>query len=76
MQQTEQAGPSPPPVTDGYRRYALWGLLIIYILNFLDRQIVAILAEPIRNELHLADMPLFRGWYGHRHGRRRQPCCC
>lgn len=55
---TGSAPPSPPPVTDGYRRYALWVLLIIYILNFLDRQIVAILAEPIKNELHLADWQL------------------
>ena len=29
-----------------YRRYAL--LLIIYTLNFLDRQVVNILAEPIK----------------------------
>lgn len=56
--QTNLDGTSPPAVTDGYRRYALWVLLIIYILNFLDRQIVAILAEPIKNELHLADWQL------------------
>ncbi|AJA07751.1 major facilitator family transporter [Sphingopyxis fribergensis] len=53
--------PAPPvlsPVSPAYRRYALSVLLIIYILNFLDRQIVAILAEPIKNELHLADWQL------------------
>jgi len=53
--------PAPPvitPVSPAYRRYALTVLLIIYILNFLDRQIVSILAEPIKNELHLADWQL------------------
>ena len=53
--------PTPPviaPVSVAYRRYALTVLLIIYILNFLDRQIVSILAEPIKNELHLADWQL------------------
>lgn len=30
-------------------------LLAAYVLNFLDRQVVAILAEPIKRDLHLAD---------------------
>ena len=42
-------------VTPGYRRYALILLLGIYILNFLDRQVINILAEPIKRDLHLAD---------------------
>lgn len=33
----------------------LWVLLAVYILNFLDRQIVNILAEPISRELGLSD---------------------
>ena len=33
-------------------------LLMVYVLNFLDRQIVNILAEPIREELGLADWQL------------------
>ncbi|MGN6596789.1 spinster family MFS transporter [Sphingopyxis terrae] len=33
----------------------LWVLLIVYILNFLDRQIVNILAEPIARDLKLSD---------------------
>ena len=43
----EAAIPSPVinPVSAAYRRYALWVLLIIYTLNFLDRQIIGILAE-------------------------------
>ena len=31
-------------------------LLVVYILNFLDRQIVGILAQPIAKELHLSDL--------------------
>lgn len=56
----DTATPSPVinPVSTGYRRYALWVLLIIYTLNFLDRQVVNILAEPIKQELGLADWQL------------------
>ena len=36
-------------------RLLLWILLVVYIFNFIDRQIVNILAEPIRNELGLSD---------------------
>lgn len=46
------------PLSTGYRRYALWMLLIIYTLNFLDRSIVNILAEPIKDELGLSDTQL------------------
>src|SRR3546814_1684415 len=33
----------------------LWILLLVYIFNFLDRQIVNILAEPIARDLSLSD---------------------
>ncbi|MGN3973385.1 spinster family MFS transporter [Tsuneonella sp. SYSU-LHT278] len=33
----------------------LWILLVVYIFNFLDRQIVNILAEPIARDLDLSD---------------------
>lgn len=36
----------------------LWLLLFVYILNFLDRQIVNILAEPIKRSLELSDTAL------------------
>ena len=36
-------------------RIALWTLLVVYIFNFIDRQIVNILAEPIALELGLSD---------------------
>jgi MFS family permease len=46
------------PFSQSYVRYALWMLLIIYTLNFVDRQIVAILAEPIKKDLGLSDSQL------------------
>jgi MFS family permease len=39
-------------------RLTLWVLLIVYTLNFLDRQILNILAEPIKGELGLSDTQL------------------
>ncbi|WP_372073654.1 MFS transporter [Tistrella mobilis] len=52
---------SAPPLTatpTRHRRYALTMLFLIYMLNFVDRQIVNILAEPIKRELSLADWQL------------------
>src|SRR3546814_2802070 len=40
------------------RRYALTVLFLLYTLNFLDRQIVNILAEPIKRDLNLTDWQL------------------
>lgn len=39
-------------------RYSVWLLTLIYMLNFVDRQIVNILAEPIKRDLGLADWQL------------------
>jgi MFS family permease len=39
-------------------RLLLWTLLIVYVFNFLDRQIVTILAEPIKRDLGLSDTQL------------------
>ena len=43
------------PVAAQSTRLVLWTLLVVYILNFLDRQIVNILAEPIKQDLGLSD---------------------
>jgi hypothetical protein len=32
--------------------------MLIYVVNFVDRQVVSILAEPIKRDLHLADWQL------------------
>lgn len=50
--------PDHEPLSPAYRRYALGVLLAIYTLNFLDRQVVNILAEPIKRDLNLADWQL------------------
>ena len=41
--------------TPRYRTYVLTMLVIVYVFNFLDRQIVTILAEPIKLDLGLSD---------------------
>src|SRR5471032_2840924 len=41
-----------------YRTYVLVILVIVYTFNFIDRQIVGILAVPIKSELHLSDSQL------------------
>ncbi|HVI34038.1 MFS transporter [Phenylobacterium sp.] len=65
-----QVAPGPPkaaapgaaapavPFSRGYTRYAMWLLLGIYVINFLDRQVINILAEPIKQDLKLADWQL------------------
>lgn len=42
-------------IRPAYANYVLGLLLSIYVLNNLDRQVINILAEPIKHELHLAD---------------------
>jgi len=42
-------------VSDGYRYYVVWLLCSIYMINMMDRQLLAILVEPIRTEFGLAD---------------------
>ena len=45
-------------ITPSYRRYALSLFLLVYVINFVDRQIFAILIEPIRLEIDLSDTQL------------------
>lgn len=51
-----------PQATDGNavhaRRIALILLIVVYTLNFVDRQILSILKEPIAADLHLSDTDL------------------
>jgi len=49
---------APAPLSAAYVRYALWMLLIIYTLNFLDRGIINILAGPIKKDLGISDSAL------------------
>ena len=64
---TEKSAASPPQAagTDtavsfsaGYRRYALGLLTVVYVFNFVDRQILSILLQPIKEDLQLSDTAL------------------
>jgi predicted MFS family arabinose efflux permease len=41
--------------SERYRRYVLGLLFLVYVLNFIDRQVLAILAEDIRKEIVFND---------------------
>ncbi|MFZ5836114.1 MAG: spinster family MFS transporter [Pseudomonadota bacterium] len=44
--------------SDNYRRYVLGILLVVFTFNFIDRQILAILLQPIKQDLGLSDTQL------------------
>ena len=45
-------------VTEAYRRYVVWLLFSVYVLNFVDRQILTILIQPIKREFGFSDTQL------------------
>ncbi len=47
--------PAAGALSAGRRRYVLILLMIAYTLSFLDRQVLSILVEPIKNELRVGD---------------------
>lgn len=47
-----------PPVGGAYAKYVLGVLVLVYAINFIDRQILAILAEDIKRDLGLTDADL------------------
>jgi MFS family permease len=57
--QTAALGDAPGHLTGfgskAYRSYVLNALLLVYILNFLDRGLLGILAEPVMNDLGITD---------------------
>ncbi len=44
--------------TAGYRAYVMFLLVVVYTFNFIDRQIIGILAVPIKDDLGLTDTQL------------------
>lgn len=57
--QTHASGQAPPPEVGGpYAYYVLGVLFVVYIFNFIDRQILAILLEPIKQDLQVSDTAL------------------
>lgn len=46
----------PPPASPGVRAWVVLGMLcFVYVLNFLDRSLLSILAKPIQDTLHITD---------------------
>ncbi len=43
------------PMSVGERRYAMFLLVTVYTSSFIDRSIINILIEPIKNEFHVSD---------------------
>ncbi len=54
----DQADASPVQRASGYSWYVLGVLVVVYILNFIDRQILSILAVDIKHDLGLSDSDL------------------
>lgn len=54
---SDQLASEPPAVAVGgrYSKYALFVLVIVYIFNFIDRQILSILAENVKADLGISD---------------------
>jgi predicted MFS family arabinose efflux permease len=48
----------PGVFSEATRRYALSVLVVVYTFNFIDRQILSILLEPIKQDLGLSDTQL------------------
>lgn len=51
----QQGSPPAEPKASGYSWYVLTVLVVVYILNFIDRQVVSILAVDIKRNLSLTD---------------------
>ncbi len=60
MSETTPASPAAEPgvFSPAARNYALGVLVVVYTCNFIDRQILSILLEPIKLELQLSDTAL------------------
>jgi len=52
------AGEQTPAVGGPYAYYVLGVLFVVYIFNFIDRQILAILLQPIKEDLKISDTAL------------------
>ena len=46
------------PPSSGYRSYVLFLLVLVYALNFIDRQIISVLALDLKRDLDLTDADL------------------
>ncbi|MGZ8350508.1 MAG: MFS transporter, partial [Allosphingosinicella sp.] len=51
----EAAPPTVKPRIGAYAWYALFVLVLVYIINFIDRQILSILVGDIKRDLSVSD---------------------
>jgi len=49
-------------ISDSVKRYTLGVLVVVYTFNFIDRQILSILIEPIKAELGVSERTVQRDW--------------
>ena len=54
------SGTADPRAASRTRAIVLVTLTFVYVLNFLDRQLLGILAKPIQDSLHITDGQLGR----------------
>jgi MFS family permease len=54
----EPASRDSAPYSPAYLRYALGLLCVVYVVNFVDRQVLAILLQSIKEDLSLSDLQL------------------
>lgn len=52
------SSPAHADIDGPYARYVLGLLFVVYIFNFLDRQLLAILLQPIKDDLKISDTAL------------------
>ncbi|HUP21508.1 MAG TPA: MFS transporter [Thermoanaerobaculia bacterium] len=55
---SKNAPPPPGTPSRAYANYVLFVLVLVYVFNFIDRQILSILAEDIKADLGLSDASL------------------
>lgn len=46
------------PFTDAYKRYALAMMAVVVTFNYIDRTLITLLLQPIKEDLHLSDTQL------------------
>ena len=49
------SAPPTSPASRGYSAYVLGVLFVVYVFNFVDRQVLAILMQPIKDDLGVSD---------------------
>jgi len=49
------SSPAAKPYSTAYRSYALVLLVVVYVFNFIDRSILGILVQPIKEDLQVSD---------------------